>query len=72
MGTVYHQYLGLMLKEEGYDNSRWIPCYRALDNGWNVSTFHSRCDNKGPTLSIIRKDNNVFGGFTERTWGEGG
>ena len=71
MDTIYHQYLGSMMKEEGYDFSRWIPCYRALDNGWNVSTFHRLCDDKGPTMSIIRKKNNVFGGFTERRWREG-
>ena len=71
MESVYHQYLSLFLKEEGYDSSRWTRCYRALDHGWNVSTFHQKCDSKGPTLSIVRKDNFVFGGFTERSWGEG-
>ena len=71
MDTIYHQHLGLMVEEEGYGTSRWIPCYRALDNGWNVSTFHRLCDDKGPTMTIIRKRNNVFGGFTERRWSEG-
>jgi len=70
MDSIYHQYLSLMLKEEGHDSSRWTPCYRALDHGWNVSTFHQKCGNKGPTLSIVRKENFVFGGFTERSWGE--
>lgn len=71
MDSIYHNYLGLMMEEEGYGSSRWISCYRALDNGWNVSTFHNLCDDKGPTLTIIRKENNVFGGFTERNWSEG-
>ena len=71
MDSVYHKYLSLMLKEEGHDSSRWTPCYRSLNDGWSVSTFHQKCDNKGPTLSIVRKDNFVFGGFTERSWGEG-
>ncbi|KAL9958724.1 hypothetical protein ACROYT_G035777 [Oculina patagonica] len=70
MSSTYHEYLSLMLKEEGHDSSRWIPCYHALEHGWDVSTFHQQCDNKGPTLSIIRKDNYVFGGFTERGWEE--
>ena len=71
MDAIYNEYLGLMMKEEGYGSSRWIPCYRALDNGWNVSTFHRLCDDKGPTMTIIRKNDNVFGGFTERRWREG-
>ena len=60
-----------MLREEGHESSRWTPCYRALDHGWSVSTFHQKCDNKGPTLSMVRRENFVFGGFTERSWGEG-
>lgn len=57
-----------MLIEEGYDSSLWIPCYVALRHGWNVSSFHELCDNMAPTLTIVRKDNYVFGGFTENSW----
>ena len=57
-----------MLIEEGYDSSLWIPCYVALRHGWNVSSFHELCDNMSPTLTIVRKDNYVFGGFTENSW----
>ena len=31
-------------------------------------TFHSRCDNKGPTVTIVKCGNNIFGGFTEKSW----
>ena len=57
-----------MLIEEGYDSSLWIPCYIALRHGWNVSSFYELCDNTAPTLTIVRKDNYVFGGFTENSW----
>lgn len=57
-----------MLIEEGYDSSLWIPCYVALRHGWNVSSFHELCDNMAPTLTIVRKDNYIFGGFTENSW----
>ena len=69
MDSSYHQHLGMMLKEEGHDSTWWIPCYHALAHGWEVSSFHQHCDNKGPTLTIVRKENYVFGGFTERSWG---
>ena len=59
----------MLKKEEGHDSSLWLPCYHALTQGWDVSSFHQQCDNKGPTLAIVRKDNYVFGGFTESSWG---
>ena len=66
--SIHHQHLSRMLIEEGYDSSLWIPCYIALRHGWNVSSFHELCDNVAPTLTIVRKDNYVFGGFTEKNW----
>ena len=66
--SIHHQHLSRMLIEEGYDSSLWIPCYVALRHGWNVSSFHELCDNMAPTLTIVRKDNYIFGGFTENSW----
>ena len=66
--SVHHQHLSRMLIEEGYDSSLWIPCYVALRHGWNVSSFYELCDNMAPTLTIVRKDNYLFGGFTEKRW----
>ena len=38
-------------------------------NGNSSKCFHDFCDNKGPTLSIIKsKNNNIFGGFTPLNW----
>lgn len=48
---------------------RWINCYRTTEHGWNSSTFHSRCDFKGPTVTLIKVDKFVFGGFTDLNWG---
>ena len=28
--------------------------YRASSDGWNAIDFHSRCDNKGPTVTVIK------------------
>ncbi|EGD79834.1 hypothetical protein PTSG_13098, partial [Salpingoeca rosetta] len=45
-------------------------CYSGTADGWSSSTFHSRCDNKGPTLTIGRNRDTgrVFGGFTHIPW----
>ena len=50
--------------------SRWKRCWRASVDGWASSTFHSRCDGKGPTVTIIRVGRYIFGGYTNRSWGE--
>ena len=42
--------------------------FRASRDGFAAATFHSRCDNKGPTVTIVKSGNNVFGGFTEQSW----
>ena len=49
-------------------NSLWKRCWRASVDGWAGSTFHSRCDGKGPTLTIIRVGRYIFGGYTSKSW----
>ncbi|CAH3186855.1 unnamed protein product [Porites evermanni] len=49
--------------------SLWRRCWRASVDGWAASTFHSRCDGKGPTVTIIRVGRYIFGGYTSLSWG---
>ena len=46
----------------------WLLLYRASRDGFNASAFHERCDNIGPTVTVVKSGSNVFGGFTERAW----
>ena len=48
---------------------RWVNCYRATEHGWDAPTFHSRCDFKGPTVTLVEVDKFIFGGFTDLDWG---
>ena len=50
-------------------NSHWNLCYRASAYGWAASTFHSYCDGKRHTITIIKKDQFVFGGYVDIPWG---
>ena len=52
------------------DNSHWLLCYRASLHGSQVSTFHDRCDGKNNTVTIIKKGQYEFGGFTDIAWGK--
>jgi hypothetical protein len=39
--------------------------YRGSDHGWKYIDFHSRCDNKGPTISLFKvEEGDCIGGFT--------
>ena len=42
--------------------------YRASRDGWAASSFHSCCDNKGPTVTVIKSGNYIFGGYSEGEW----
>lgn len=44
-------------------------CYRASTHGWASSTFHTNCNNKGATLTVIKTTTgHIFGGYTSVSW----
>ncbi|CAH3115321.1 unnamed protein product, partial [Porites lobata] len=53
-------------------NSAWKRCWHASVDGSAASTFHSRCDGKGPTVTIIRVGKYIFGGYTSVSWASSG
>ena len=48
--------------------SRFVRCWRAKTDGWAAFTFHSNCDGKGPTVTVIKIGNYIFGGYTDVSW----
>ena len=53
-------------------NTEWDVCYRASRDGWAANIFHNRCNDKGPTITIIRAGQYIFGGYTEASWARNG
>ena len=51
------------------DYAMWKRCYSADNSSWSTAEFHSNCDFKGPSLTVIRVREYVFGGFVEQSWG---
>jgi hypothetical protein len=46
-----------------------VLLYRATRDGFEGASFHSKCDGKAKTITIIKtKDNYVFGGYTAASW----
>ena len=50
------------------DRSRFVRCWHAKTDGWAASIFHSNCDGKGPTVTIVQVGNYIFGGYTDKSW----
>ena len=46
----------------------WLLCWRATRDGWAGNNFHSKCNYKGPTVTIVRVGNYVLGGYTDVSW----
>lgn len=53
----------------------WLPfgssfsvLFRASTDGNFSESFHSYCDNKGPTLVVAKSERCIVGGFTSRSW----
>ena len=49
----------------------WRLLFRASRDGFASQTFHSKCDNKGPTIAVVKSGVNIFGDFTEISWKAG-
>lgn len=52
------------LAAAGFGDKYWVPCFHGEHN----SVFHSGCDQRGPTVTLARKDSHLFGGFADRSW----
>ncbi|XP_066022523.1 uncharacterized protein [Pocillopora verrucosa] len=52
------------------NDSHWLLCYRASLHGWNGRDFHTRCDGKKNTVTVIKKDQYVFGGYSDVSWAD--
>jgi hypothetical protein len=50
-------------------NKRLSLLYRGSRDGFGASHFHSKCDGKSPTLTIIKTNERyIFGGYTQAKW----
>ncbi len=47
---------------------RWQRCYQASRDGWGSKDFHGKCDDIGPTVTLVKCGTNIFGGFTDQSW----
>ena len=53
-------------------DTKWKLIYQASQDGFRAGNFHSKCDDKSPTLTIFRVKQlgYIFGGYTEVKWSQ--
>ena len=66
--TEYWELLKGWLEPVSMEPSKWKLCYRATDHGWSSSTFHSKCNSRGPSVTFVKVGEYIFGGYTDRNW----
>ena len=42
--------------------------YRKSEHGFDANDFHSKCDGKANTLTILKANGFIFGGLTKRKY----
>ena len=66
---IVNQQYDAKLREWVGDDHEWKLIYRASEHGYTAESFHEYCDDKGPTLVVIKSSEGwIFGGYTTRSW----
>ena len=55
--------------KEWAEDYKWKLIYRASEHGYTAESFHKYCNDKGPTLIVIKSSEGwIFGGYTTQSW----
>jgi hypothetical protein len=51
---------------------KWNRLYRASENEFSAAAFHQLCDDKGPTITLVKASNGrIAGGYSCVSWKSG-
>ena len=64
----YEQTLKEFMEPVQVTGKQWQLCFRASENSYSANAFNTACDNKGPTVTLVGVGDNVFGGYTDKSW----
>ena len=66
---IVNQQYDDILREWLGNDYKWKLLYRASEHGYTAGSFHRCCDDKGPTLIVIKSSGGwIFGGYTTQSW----
>ena len=66
---LVNQQYDAKLREWIGNDYQWRLIYRASEHEYTASSFHECCNDKGPTLIVIKSSEGwIFGGYTTQSW----
>lgn len=65
LNTEHREWLNDMLP---YSRGQWRLLFKASRDGFKAEDFHSKCDEKGATVTVVKSGSFIFGGFTSDPW----
>jgi len=61
------EFLRKIYEWSGYNNMKLL--YRGTRDGMTSNSFHNKCNNQGPTISLFKNDKDyIFGGYASTDW----
>eukprot|EP01105_Mastigella_eilhardi_P017649 TRINITY_DN4065_c0_g1_i1.p1 TRINITY_DN4065_c0_g1~~TRINITY_DN4065_c0_g1_i1.p1 ORF type:complete len:226 (-),score=44.47 TRINITY_DN4065_c0_g1_i1:87-764(-) len=69
--ALQHKVVGYVESVEGpaAEQWQWRLLWRGSAHGFSAAAFHSRCDGRENTVTVVRNDKHyVFGGYTPLPW----
>ena len=62
-----------IIEKTNKNNIKFELIFKRTKDGYKCIDFYNKCENKGPTLILIKTTKNkIFGGFTPLNWKKGG
>lgn len=56
------------LKDVETYGKHWKRCFNARDYSYSAASFHTYCNNKGPTVTLVEVGRHVFGAYSDQAW----
>ena len=51
-------------------NDKWVLIYRGSTHGFGSQDFHKHCDGYAKTITLVKSNMFIFGGYTSASWEE--
>ena len=72
-GRLTDKYMDQLEQWIGKGPKQFNLIYNITSDGCNSTTFHQKCDNQGPTVTVLyNPQGSIYGGYTALSWDQSG
>ena len=72
-GRLTDKYMDQLQQWIGKGPKQFNLIYNITSDGCNSTTFHQKCDNQGPTVTVLyNPQGTIYGGYTALSWDQSG